>query len=659
MSIFSQISFVRRQREFWLFLGLFAFLALLSFTGVYKQINLFGLQWFSKFNKTQATEVVVIEAKNLQQQHESLINTLSAYDPKGIVVYSDVALAQDTGSKHDAVYYPLNNPNLCLPETQNWYGSAVSIIPPPQPCDVLWDVLFPEHGTYQNKIIDYSLSYYSLPKFTAERVLNGDVFASQVTDKVVLIAQYSPFALLNAPRTFTDKALPPVYLQAFIANNFAANSFIKPLDKSIVITFVFIATLLLLVWYQRNTTLINVLIAVCMSGLLLILGFAAHYWYAVLLPIGELITLIWSTLLWVFISLKWSEEENLQSIITLIQQRMLGRYLPRHFLEHPEPWDGIIQLVNQQLNLDKSIFLTRLEGDHRVSEVRALNCQLSDIVEMRRDYERVPYSDAIKASGTIKITRVFFKDLAENEQQYIAPLMYAGDIRGFWALTVIPQKHFDEQAFIKNVNLFAHQIGELLFHYKVFTTERKNQKGMLARALTFSLKAPLSHKIKDAVSEMDQKLTSLEHVFNQLQSASILYNLFGQIVQVNESLEQFARRHGLSVFDMSALDLLCFCTSMDNEVAKGKLRYLTLQRGKVVLPIYLDNHTYLLCIRTLVKGSTGLNTSTPFETSGVLFEFIDLGELLQQVDDRTEFVTQLSRQFSSDDQVQFLKWGEQ
>lgn len=158
---------------------------------------------------------------------------------------------------------------------------------------------------------------------------------------------------------------------------------------------------------------------------------------------------------------------------------MLGRYLPRHFLEHPEPWDGIIQLVNQQLNLDKSIFLTRLEGDHRVSEVRALNCQLSDIVEMRRDYERVPYSDAIKASGTIKITRVFFKDLAENEQQYIAPLMYAGDIRGFWALTVIPQKHFDEQAFIKNVNLFAHQIGELLFHYKVFTTERKNQKGML------------------------------------------------------------------------------------------------------------------------------------------------------------------------------------
>ncbi|MEJ6474514.1 hypothetical protein [Pseudoalteromonas piscicida] len=657
MSLFGQLNFVKHQREFWLFLGLFAFLMLVSLTGLYKQINLTALHWFSKFNPAQSTQIVVIEAENLQQQHLKLANKLAQDNPKAVVFLSDPPLPEATQS--ESIYYPFNSQSVCLLDTENWYGSAISLLPPSTPCMVLWDKIFPNHGEYQGKIIDYSLPYYSLPKFSAQRVLDGDVFTEQLADKVILVAQHSKFYRLSSQTYFDIQALPPVYLQAFIAHSFASDRFIQPLSQTTIAVIILFGSILFLVLYQRSTTVTNIIIAFSTSLLLLLSGAALHHWNALLLPVGELLLLVWLTLLWVFISLKWSEEENLKSLITLIQQRMMGRYLPRHFLEHSEPWDAIIQLVNQQLNLQRSIFLTRLEGDHRVTEIRALNCQLSDILEMRRDYERVPYSDAIKAFGAIKITRPFFKHLAEDEQQYIAPLMYAGDIRGFWALTISRQGDFDEQAFTKNVNLFAHQIGELLFHYKAFTTEQKNQKSSLTRALTFSLTEPLSHKVKDAMNEMDQKLTSLEHVFNQLQSASILYNLFGQIVQVNQSLERFARHHQLAIFDMSALDLLCFCTDMDNKKAKGKLRYLTLKRGRIVLPVYLDNHTYLLSVRALLKQATSLNTSMPFETSGLLFEFIDLGEQLAQLDDKSEFLTQLSRQLSRPGQTTNDSWGDE
>lgn len=657
MSIFSQLNFIKRQHEFWLFMSLFAILLIASASGLYKQVNLIGLQWFSKLNTTQATQVVVIEAENLQQQHQQLANILSGYQPKAIVFFANTELSPQ--QNNDSIYYPFNTQSVCLLETENWYGSAISLAPPAGACDILWDKIFPQHGEYLNKIIDYSLPYYSLPKFSAQRVLDGDLFTAQLSEKVILVAQHSKFSRLNSNAYFGAQELPPVYLQAFIANSFASDSFIQPLNKVTIIAVMVLASIFFLVGYQRNATKTNVVIAVFTSMLLIMCGIAAHHWYSVLLPLGELFSLIWLSLIWVFISLKWSEEENLKSLIALIQQRMMGRYLPRHFLEHNEPWDAIIQLVNQQLNLKRSIFLTRLEGDHRVTEIRAIHCQLSDILEMRRDYERVPYSDAIKAFGAIKITRPFFQHLAEDEQQYIAPLMYAGDVRGFWALTVTPQDNFDEQAFIKNVNLFAHQIGELLFHYKVFAAEQKNLKSTLTRALTFSLKEPLSHKIKNAINEMDQKLTSLEHVFNQLHSASILYNLFGQIVQVNESLERFAREHKLSIFDMSALDLLCRCTEMDSEQAKGKLRYLTLKRGKIVLPVYLDNRTYLLSIRALLKQSTSLNASTPFETSGVLFEFIDLGEQLSQLDDKEAFLTHLSEQLAVNEQLLPEEWDDE
>ena len=64
-----------------------------------------------------------------------------------------------------------------------------------------------------------------------------------------------------------------------------------------------------------------------------------------------------------------------------IQQKMMGRFIPQSFIEQASPWDPIIQLISQQLDLEKSIFLARKEDDHRVVEIRAINCNLDDIQE--------------------------------------------------------------------------------------------------------------------------------------------------------------------------------------------------------------------------------------------------------------------------------------
>ena len=121
-----------------------------------------------------------------------------------------------------------------------------------------------------------------------------------------------------------------------------------------------------------------------------------------------------------------SEDNELNTVVNNIQQKMMGRFIPQSFIEQASPWDPIIQLISQQLDLEKSIFLARKEDDHRVVEIRAINCNLDDIQEMRRDYKRTPYSKALKSLGVVQITRPFFTHIKEGEIEFMAPLVYAG-----------------------------------------------------------------------------------------------------------------------------------------------------------------------------------------------------------------------------------------
>ena len=88
---------------------------------------------------------------------------------------------------------------------------------------------------------------------------------------------------------------------------------------------------------------------------------------------------------------------------------------------------------------------------------------------------------------------------------------------------------------------------------------------------------------------MEQKLTTLEMVFNHTSPATVLFNLFGQIIQTNASLEHFAKQHQIAIFETTALDLLCRSCALDIETAKGKLRYITLNKATVELPPNSDN----------------------------------------------------------------------
>ncbi|NOU52450.1 hypothetical protein HG263_18155 [Pseudoalteromonas sp. JBTF-M23] len=601
-----------------------SFILLAQYAGLFQPLNAVTYTLLNRFDSNQQSNIVLVESTQLSLEHTPLVKQLSQYNPKAIVVFSNEQL--DKPDTANNVFYIGFNDSSCQKPISTWLGIDIVFEPNATRCNGWLNTLF--QPLQAKQLIDFSLPITSLPKFTSKRVLSGDLFSTQVNDKIIFISQltnnYSHS--LNAPGL--QSLANPVYLYAYLAHNLDKQTLVSIVPNYVCMLTLLVLLFVLVACYQKCTLSFNLKLAVLLSVTWLLISYFTVQYLQLLIPTIQLLISTWLAFLWVFFHSKWSEEQSLVRLVDDVEQRMFGRYLPKSIIENASPWEAIIKLINQQLSLEKSIFLARVEGDHRLREIHAVNCQLSDILELRRDYERSPYSDAIKELGVVKVSRPFFKALGTNEFQYITPLMYAGDIRGFWALTIIQDKQFIEQAFKRNVNRFASQIGELLYHFRMYTAQQNANKQTITRALTLRLSEPLSKKVSSSVAAMEQKLSTLEHIVDKQHTASVAFNLFGQVMQLNNAFEQLAKRQNLLIFSMNSLDLLLSVSELSISEAKGKLRYLTLNKSEFKLLVIMSERYYVLRVSSIDKTANSSESDTPFSVSGILFEFVDITELL-------------------------------
>jgi len=620
VSAVQQLLRLKNVRAFWLTLSLFCVVLLSNVFNLFQASNAFFYQNLESLSHTQQTNVVLISSASLTENHQQLVEKLVEYKPRAIVVLADEPLV---AVQQKNVYYPYAGNEFCVPKIDNWATYQMRI---PQSneleCKSIWQQIF-NYDAEHVQLIDFDLAVTALPKFSAERVLDVDVMSEQLENKIIIVGQKTAAfnVFIHAPKL--DGLNDPLLLIAYLADSIDKQTTVKQLNSLLTIFVELALVLVLLFSFQKLSLIYSFIIALNSVLLWCLIGYVFIEMNQLFIPIGQYIVLTFITLFWVIIVRKMSEDNELNTVVNNIQQKMMGRFIPQSFIEQASPWDPIIQLISQQLDLEKSIFLARKEDDHRVVEIRAINCNLDDIQEMRRDYKRTPYSKALKSLGVVQITRPFFTHIKEGEIEFMAPLVYAGDVRGFWALSVIPNQYFNQQAFEKNVNKFAAQVAELLFHYHIFKTTQASNNSLLNQLLTLKLHEPISEQVKQSINEMEQKLTTLEMVFNHTRSATVLFNLFGQVIQTNASLEQFAKQHQLAIFEMTALDLLCKSCDLDAEIAKGKLRYITLNKAEVALPAKLGEQSYTLNIKALHTDGSQAASGEPFQVSGILFEFIE------------------------------------
>lgn len=327
-------------------------------------------------------------------------------------------------------------------------------------------------------------------------------------------------------------------------------------------------------------------------------------------------------------------ESALRKLIADSSGRLRASALPDNFYSAPEHWTQVITLVDQVLNLRRQIFLEKVTGDHRVREVKSLNCSIDVIDERRRDYERTPYSTAIAEGGPILLEKIYLKPLdGEEEEQYLVPLVFAGEVLGFWAFGVAPVTPAASARFLESVNVFASQISELLYHRSRWLEQQQAQSNVLRRFLSLEGGNPAYPHLRRFLELAQRRLTSMEAVFNSMDTAAIVYDLFGRVLHLNRRMEGVLRRLELPGYELTALDLLTRLTGSDRGHVRQLLREVVMDGGHLHLPVSGQPGTqenFTLSVRAIASdegGSGSVDNAAPFHVSGLLLELINISQL--------------------------------
>ncbi len=477
-----------------------------------------------------------------------------------------------------------------------------------------------------------------IPRVSRDRVMAGGLIPELITGKVVLLGSLSrtPGNSLYTPIHRGETALSYTEYVAYFLETLLAQNDIRHLNTWFTLCVLLVVAALSLIYYQRSSFMAATRNSILLMLLYLLLGWFFLHYLLLWLPVLELLFLQF-LLFSIHIRLKQDlAEETLNRVLAGESEWVRSHALPEGFFKTEEHWTQIITLVNQILDLERVIFLERVPGDHRVREVKALGCSINDILERRRDYERTPYSSCIEKKGPLRLDKKYEylsrQDNNTEETQYLVPLMFAGEVVGFWAFGISAGFLGHPARFESIVQGFANQISKLLYHRQEWLSNKELEKRSLVRFLHPDNEKSLYQRVIEVIAVGNSRRELLDNVLTSMETASIVYDLFGQVLIINRSMEELSKTFSIKVYDISALDFVIGITGMTLSEGRNILNYVTLRKKNVRIPLRLidGDNSFILMIKPIVaqenkREETGVEAQA-FDVSGLLFEIIDIAE---------------------------------
>lgn len=498
--------------------------------------------------------------------------------------------------------------------------------------------------------LNVALLENGLPTLSQRQILAGEAIPELIQERVVLLGTADPLASPGYQIPGTSMPVSNLQIQGLAWATVAADAelrFPSAIWVSLMVGLIFLFNLFVFQWLSVVNGALYSLAAVAGFGLL---GWWLLESFNLLPPVADVTAAQLVSLVFVYQARRYTEAKTLMAMLGTTHSALFERYLPETFNDVESPWPKLVVFINQQLNLSRTILLERVSGDHRVREIQALNCSIDDIAEQRRDYERTPYSDALLHRGPLQLRRAFLERKGEEELEYLTPLIYAGEVLGFWALAVVPEENWSQEAFENNIASFASQISELLYHRQQLERERARERRLGRRILALDVGRTPHEQLRSAQELLGNRLLSLEAMFDNLDTGAIMYDLFGQVLQVNARALEIAGEAKLSVYRMTALDFLCDLCDLTQDEARRQLRHVTLKRAPVRLPVRPINgyQGLILLIRPISEhsdrpdGRQGPGLFMPFKLLGLSFELVDMSHTRKALGFRDDLLHQLA-----------------
>lgn len=492
-----------------------------------------------------------------------------------------------------------------------------------------------------------------LPRISAKRVLKGELIPELAHGRSVLIGMSDSRPALFTPFAASGKLLSDLEFHGYALDTLLRDQTIWPVPAWLGFPLILMLIGASLFVFQWGGARFSVGLTAIMLVAYALLAWLALNFARVWLPLAEL----WVTQVAIFLVFiryrAFNEETKLRQLLLETNAKLREHFFPASFAASQEHWAQVITMVNQTLNLERVIFLERVKGDHRVREVKSLNCSLHDIKELRRDYERAPYSTAIAEGRPIEVNG-YLTHGGEGEVQRLIPLLFGGEVMGFWAFGARPEKLEALHNRDSVLRDFAEQIAELLFHRQQAMEREERLSNPVQRYLRLQGGEQLAESLKKTLTALDRRLAGMEDYLDGLSTAGILYDLFGRVLIANKQMVQLLAEAELAPYQMTAVDLISAIAGVNLDYARGLMQNVILDRQKISLPTKLwgDTRSFVLYLGPLLppqeKRVLRDGEPLPFELEGVLCELIDVTMIKRLCGLKEEVVERMTYQVRND-----------
>lgn len=494
----------------------------------------------------------------------------------------------------------------------------------------------------------------SLPNVTLDRALSGGLVPEMVRQRTALVGFGTRGTApgVHTPTTAGSQPMSLLEFQGQALDTLLSGRTIRevgPEAMLLILVLVAGASLLLYQWLDvRWASWVTAALLLLYGTAAVVLFVSAGLWP----PFAEVV--LTQVLLYILVLRHKAVHAHLSTskLLLDLSSKLRERFWPTSFYASQEHWSQVIAMVDQTLDLRRSIFLDRVVRDHRVREIKALNCSIDDIHEMRRDYERTPYSTAIETRGPIRLQdRKFFKQVEGPDDQYLVPLIFGGEVLGFWAFSVEPEKAAHIPTFDAMVRDYGEQISELLYHRQVMLKEQAGA-GAWKRAVTSERQSGLYQALGKTMDLMERRLSRVESLLDNMHTAMVVYDLFGRTVKVNVHAQELLRQAGFAPYDRTALDLITLLTGSDAATGRRYLRHVIIDRRSLSIPVALsgDRKSYMLSLRPLqLQERQALpDEPAPFHVHGIVCELADRRSLTRLMEKMGDLSKRLCVQLRND-----------
>lgn len=480
--------------------------------------------------------------------------------------------------------------------------------------------------------VDFSGGSEYLPTVALERLLKGGLIPELVAGKSVLLG---PGPAPDQPGLHTPLGtalgLSPLVFQGYALHTLLEGHVIQALAALPLFVLLLIVTAINVLLYQVGRLRFGLWLTGITLGLYGLLAWLLPNQALVWPPVTALAVAQIATFITIIRYKAATEDLATRQLILELSGQLRDHLKTPSFYATQQPWTQVVNLVKQTLDLNWLIFLERIPNQYFVKEIIALNCSMADIDERRRDYRRPPYSEAIAENRPIQLQKRLFLRPDPEHDQYMAPLVFSGEVLGFWAMGLRIDAQAGSPEFFTIVHDFSEQIAEMVYHRQQWLRRRQvEQAHGVFRYFKLAGGENIHVALKQIVTVYQRRLLGLERIFDSTGTAAIFYNPFGEVIQVNGTMATLMKKGRIRIYEMTALDLLNTLCGLHLADGQRILQQVFVEHKTTTLPAGIpgdSRHYFILHVRPVTLGSDlqGIaGDAAPFELRGILIELIDV-----------------------------------